>query len=138
SALFVLPFVALGSYSAFLMVPVLGVVKWAKILENGTDYSVQNTTRQALFLPLSREAKYKAKAAIDTFFQRAGDVLSSGVVYVVGTLALGVTSVAGVNLFLILVWLGVAAGIAREYRRRARAQSSPVPIAAAGAGTGIK
>jgi len=39
-------------------------VRVGKILENSTDYSVQNTVRQALFLPTSREAKYKAKAAI--------------------------------------------------------------------------
>jgi hypothetical protein len=34
---------------------------------------VQNTVRQALFLPTTREHKYKAKQAIDTFFWRAGD-----------------------------------------------------------------
>jgi AAA family ATP:ADP antiporter len=117
-ALFVLPCIALGSYSAFLFLPVLGVVKWAKIAENGTDYSVQNTTRQALFLPCSREAKYKAKAAIDTFFQRAGDVLSSGVVYVRTLFAFSVTSVAAVNLILTLAWLAIAVGIAREHRKR--------------------
>ena len=55
--------------------PVLAVVRIGKILENGTDYSIQNTVRQALFLPTSREAKYKAKAAIDTFCTRLGDVL---------------------------------------------------------------
>ena len=117
-ALFILPCIALGSYSAFLALPVLGVVRWAKILENGTDYSVQNTTRQALFLITSREAKYKAKAAIDTFFQRAGDVLSSGVVYLRTVLALGLTAVAGLNLVLTLVWLAVAFGIARQVPAR--------------------
>ena len=54
----------------------LAVVRIGKILENSTDYSIQNTIRQALFLPTSREAKYKAKAAIDTFCTRLGDVLS--------------------------------------------------------------
>ena len=64
------------------VLPVLPVIRWLKILENGADYSIQNTTVQALFLPTSREAKYKAKAAIDTFFKRAGDVLEAGVVKV--------------------------------------------------------
>ena len=54
----------------------------AKILENSTDYSIQNTTRQALFLPTSREAKYKAKQAIDSFFVRFGDMLQALVVFV--------------------------------------------------------
>lgn len=55
----------------------LVVVVWAKALENSTDYSLTNTTRQALFLITSREEKYKAKAAIDAFFQRAGDLGSA-------------------------------------------------------------
>ena len=62
------------------LVPLLGLVRWGKTLENATDYSLQNTVRQALFLPTSREAKYKAKAAIDTFFMRFGDVLQAGLV----------------------------------------------------------
>ncbi len=55
---------------------------WPRSLENSTDYSIQNTARQALFLPTSREAKYKAKQAIDSFFWRAGDLLQAVVVFV--------------------------------------------------------
>mgnify|MGYP000057750016 CR=1 FL=1 len=32
----------------------------AKTAENATDYSLQNTVRQILFLPTTREQKYKA------------------------------------------------------------------------------
>ena len=51
-----------------------------KIAENSLDYSLQNTSRQALWLLTSRDAKYKAKAVIDTFIVRAGDVCSAAVV----------------------------------------------------------
>jgi AAA family ATP:ADP antiporter len=81
-ALFVLPLIALGSYSLMALLPVLGIVQIAKVLENSTDYSIQNTARHALFLPTTREAKYKAKAAIDTFFWRVGDMLQAGFVLV--------------------------------------------------------
>ena len=70
-ALFILPVLALINYSIIAVAPILAVVRIGKILENSTDYSIQNTLRQALFLPTSREAKYKSKAAIDTFFTRA-------------------------------------------------------------------
>ncbi len=79
-ALFILPVLALINYSIIAVAPILAVVRIGKILENSTDYSIQNTLRQALFLPTSREAKYKAKAAIDTFFTRGGDVVSAGFV----------------------------------------------------------
>jgi AAA family ATP:ADP antiporter len=72
-ALFVMPLIALGGYGLLATVPVLAMIRGVKIAENSTDYSLQNTARQALFLPTSREAKYKAKQAIDTFFWRMGD-----------------------------------------------------------------
>ena len=78
--MYILPAISLMSYSMFGLVPMLGLIRWAKTFENATDYSLQNTVRQALFLPTSREAKYKAKAAIDTFFMRFGDVLQAGMV----------------------------------------------------------
>ncbi len=117
AALFVLPVIALGGYAVLALTPVIGVIRGVKILENATDYSLQNTTRQALFLPTTREAKYKAKAAIDTFFVRAGDVLSAGVVLAVTSLRLAPSSVAGVNIVLVIAWLAIVALIAREHRR---------------------
>ena len=55
----------------------LGVVRWIKTAENSTDYSVMNTAKQLLWLPTSREEKYKAKQAVDSFFVRFGDLLAA-------------------------------------------------------------
>lgn len=98
-AIFVLLLIAAGGYAMLALMPVLSVVRAAKILENSTDYSLNNTVRHALFLPTSREAKYKAKAAIGTFFARAGDLLQTGIADA-GTrfLALGVSGFAALNL----------------------------------------
>jgi AAA family ATP:ADP antiporter len=116
-ALFILPFIALGGYTIVALIPLFGIVRWAKVLENSTDYSVQNTTRHALFLPTSRQAKYTAKQAIDSFFVRAGDLLQAIVVFVGVRMAFGVRSFAVINLVLIGVWLVLAVGIAREHRK---------------------
>ena len=51
---------------------------WLKMADNSIDYSLGNTTKQALWLPTSREAKYKAKQAVDSFFVRMGDVVQAG------------------------------------------------------------
>jgi AAA family ATP:ADP antiporter len=67
ASLFVLPAISLAAFLSILAYPVLGVVRVLKIGENSANYSLQNTVRQALLLPTSREAKYKANAAIDTF-----------------------------------------------------------------------
>jgi ATP:ADP antiporter, AAA family len=118
AALFVLPVIALGGYVVILALPSLLIIKVAKVLENGTDYSLQNTARQALFLPTSREQKYKAKAAIDTFFVRFGDLASFGLVFAATAwLGLRATGVAAINVVLIAFWLLLVVGIAVQHRR---------------------
>ena len=116
-ALVFLPMIALGGYSLIAFMPVLGAIRFVKMLENSTDYSLQNTARQALFLPTSREAKYKAKAAIDTFFVRIGDMLSAGIVFMGVRFALETTGFATINVALVVVWLLLIFGIAREYKK---------------------
>jgi AAA family ATP:ADP antiporter len=114
--LFFLPLIALGSYTMLAFAPILGFIRVAKIAENSTDYSIQNTARHALFLRTSREAKYKAKTAIDGFFWRVGDALSALLVFIGTRLAFDVRSFAIVNAAMVGVWLLIAAGIVRLRR----------------------
>ncbi|MBK5294353.1 MAG: translocase [Acidobacteriia bacterium] len=116
-ALFVLPCIALGGYGILALVPVLAIVKVAKIMENSTDYSLNNTVRHALFLPTSREAKYKAKAATDTFFVRAGDMTQAAIVYGGTQLSFTVGNFAVVNIVMVCFWLLVAGFVYRQHRR---------------------
>lgn len=116
-ALFILPSLALTSYSVMAVAPALAIVRGAKILENSIDYSLQNTIRQTLFLPTSRAEKYKAKAAIDTFFMRFGDVLQAGLVKAGSELSVGLAGFAWFNVALTLVWLWTASLVGKEHRR---------------------
>jgi AAA family ATP:ADP antiporter len=122
-AILVLPFLALTGYAILAFAPILALVRAVKIGENATDYSVNNTVRNVLFLPTSRDQKYKAKQVIDSFFVRAGDVLSAALVYVgITVLGFGATGFARVNLALAAVWVLIAVAIGREYQRKSRAQ----------------
>jgi AAA family ATP:ADP antiporter len=119
-AILVLPLIAFVGYSLIIVYPVLGAIRWAKTAENSTDYSLQNTARQALFLPTTREEKYAAKQAIDSFFQRAGDVMAAGLWFVgAELLALELEQFALANLGLIVVWAVLAFFIGRRYVRLA-------------------
>ena len=71
-SLFIHPIVALAGYLMMLRAPSITAMGWLKVADNSLDYSLGNTTKQALWLPTSREAKYKAKQAVDSFFVRAG------------------------------------------------------------------
>lgn len=119
AAVLVLPLLAVTGYAVLAFLPVLAVVRWVKTAENATDYSLQNTVRNILFLPTSREQKYKAKQAIDGFFVRSGDVLSAMLVYVGSTtLGFAVTDFARVNLVLALGWVALAVVVGRLYLRK--------------------
>ena len=125
-ALLVLPVVAIAGYATMAFIPMLALIRSVKMAENAIDYSLQSTTRNALYLPTSREAKYKAKQANDTFFVRLGDVLSAGVVFA-GTTWLGFAprQFALVNVGLILVWLVLAVAIGRKYHTLEAAARQP-------------
>ncbi len=116
AALFFLPAIALGGYLLIALLPVLAYIESIKVLENAADYSLQNTVHQTLFLPTSREAKYKAKAAIDTFFVRFGDVMSAILVFLGAQLALSVGAFATVNIAMAVTWVLLAIGITRQYK----------------------
>jgi ATP:ADP antiporter, AAA family len=116
-SLLVLPIIALGGYSFVAVAPSLLVLHFTKVMENGTDYSLQNTVRQALFLPTSREVKYKAKAAIDTFFVRMGDLLSMGLVFLSVQLSLGTRALSSVNVLLAVIWLVLVFGLGNHYNK---------------------
>lgn len=116
-ALFILPCIALGGYTLLVALPLLNIVRVVKITENSTDYSLMNTIRAALYLPTSREVKYKAKQAIDTFFVRLGDMLQAGIVFSGVQLGFGIRNFAMVNASFCVLWLVVAVAIFREHKR---------------------
>lgn len=118
SIFLLLPVIALFSYASMALVPILAVVRIMKIAENATDYSINNTARQVLWLPTSVEMKYRAKPAIDTFFVRGGDGLAAATVLVgVQLLDLTTQGFFAFNFILGLLWLGLAALVVRDHAR---------------------
>ncbi len=119
-SLFIHPVVAMTGYLMMLRAPSMQLMFGLKVTDNSIDYSLGNTTKQALWLPTSREAKYKAKQAVDSFFVRAGDVIQAGIVFVGERLALAVPAFAAINVVLAGAWLAVVALLNVALRRKAR------------------
>ena len=124
-AFFILPVIALFDATAVALVPAFFVLRVGKTFENATDYSLNNTLRNMLWLPTTREMKYRAKQAVDSFFVRMGDATHAAVVFVViATLGLGVREIAIVNVVLCALWLWLAWAIVSEYNRLSVAAES--------------
>jgi AAA family ATP:ADP antiporter len=118
--LLALPLIALGAYSFIALGATLVIVRWAKTAENSTDYSLMNTAKHMLWLRTTREEKYKAKQAVDSFFVRIGDLLAAFVVFA-GTawLALDTSGFALLNLGFVVIWLALAWALVKRNRRLA-------------------
>jgi AAA family ATP:ADP antiporter len=125
--LLMLPVISLLSYAAMALVPVLIVIKMMKIAENSTDYSINNTARNVLWLPTTSEMKFKCKPAIDTIFVRMGDGLAAVTVWF-GTNYLDLSNQGyfAFNVALVLVWLAAAAMLIREHRKLTEANAVAV------------
>jgi ATP:ADP antiporter, AAA family len=131
-AVMVLPALSFGAYNILVFMPTLYAVLTAKVAENATDYSLSNTVRNMLFLPLTYEQKFSAKQAIDSFFVRMGDVLSAAVVFVGTTwIALPPRGFALANASLVVVWLVLAWRVGRQYTALAVTSSTPAARASA-------
>jgi AAA family ATP:ADP antiporter len=118
TALLVLPLISLSLGVATLILPVLLIVQIGKTLENATDYSLNNTARQMLWLPTSPATKYKAKQAVDTFFVRLGDVSAALLVYVGASLFdWPVRGFAVANVVLGALWVVLAVRIIAQHRK---------------------
>ncbi len=136
-ALLLTPALFVAGYLLVGMVPAFLLLQSVLVVQRSFDYSLLNTTRNALLLPMGRDAKYQAKTAIDTFFFRAGDLLASGSIF------------AGTNLFaearyrfvwlivvLSLTMMLVAWLVGREYARRQLEAARLAGAGGLGGGTG--
>jgi len=127
-ALLVQPVIVAIGYGLLVFGPLMGgfipffyLVRRIKFAENGVDYSLMNTTRQALFLPVDRDSKYDGKTAIDTFFCRFGDLIQAVGVYIgLNLLFWKSHDFALLNLGLALGWILLAWVMGRDYARKSR------------------
>ena len=117
-SLLALPLVAMLGASSMLLFPTLWVIRTAKTAEKSVDYSLETTAVNALYLGVSRDAKYKAKAVIDTFVVRAGDICAAASVWIGVHQGIRRTGFAASNVLLTAIWFGVALRIRAMHRAR--------------------
>jgi AAA family ATP:ADP antiporter len=111
------PLVVFLGYAALALLPIIGWFRYFKIAENSLDYSLQNTARQMLYLPLSRQEKYEARAVIDPFGQRIGDLLQAGLIFA-GLNLLGWHSIDFIPLAAVMAAFSLVLALAIIYERK--------------------
>lgn len=87
--------------------------------------ALMRPARETLFTVLCREDKYKAKAFIDTFVYRGGDLVGAQVEGLLGRLGMGLAALASVAVPLALLWAALALWLGRTQQRMASRAGAP-------------
>ncbi|MBD3240278.1 MAG: hypothetical protein GF331_06800, partial [Chitinivibrionales bacterium] len=108
AALLVLPSTVFLGSSAFMIVPALWVGSLLNTADNGFSYSINQSAKEALYVPATVEEKYKAKAFIDMFVQRSAKVVAIGVSLAITLIFKDFSTMRWLSIFTLLmvgVWL---------------------------------
>jgi AAA family ATP:ADP antiporter len=89
--------------------------------------AIMRPARETLFTVVSAEEKYKAKAVVDTFVYRVGDVAGAQLEGALGRLGMGLAAIASVALPLAIVWAALGLWLGRTQQRIAASGVSGRP-----------
>ena len=103
TALMILPLAVLAGSFGFLALPILWVGSLLNTADNGFSYSINQSAKETLYVPTTREEKYKAKAFIDMFVQRFAKAIAVGVSLLITTIFADFSSIRWLSLVTILL-----------------------------------
>jgi AAA family ATP:ADP antiporter len=127
-ALLFLPIAACLGSAGFLIVPGLLLGSFLNTTDNGFSYSINQSAKEVLYVPTTRDEKYKAKAFIDMFIQRFAKAVAVGINLVIATWFAGFENVRWLSLAtvaILLLWIVAARYAGRVFAEKERAAAAP-------------
>ncbi|MCH8287599.1 MAG: MFS transporter [Candidatus Marinimicrobia bacterium] len=122
AALLFLPAAILIGSSAFIAIPVLWVGSFLNTADNGFSYSINQSAKETLYVPTTRDEKYKAKAFIDMFIQRFAKavavVLSLGITLLFKDYS-SVRWLSLATLIAVIIWIFIIKYVGRRFNELA-------------------
>lgn len=116
-ALLVLPVTLLTATGGVLAVPGLLAAALAKGSDGALRYSLDQSTRELLFLPVPSEVKYRAKPLIDLGIYRGGTGVAGILLLgVTNWLGFGIRGVAVLSILLLVAWIAATVRMRDEFR----------------------
>jgi AAA family ATP:ADP antiporter len=127
-ALALLPVVTALGFLGLAIAGSLAVLVAFEATFRAVQRGIMRPARETLFTVVPRTDRYKAKAFIDTFVYRAGDVVGAQTEGLLGRLGMGLAALATVAIPLAAVWMVLGLWLGRAQRLQ-----SPEPEPSAGA-----
>ncbi|PQJ34152.1 hypothetical protein BSZ35_05640 [Salinibacter sp. 10B] len=130
TALLFLPVAILMGSVAYLAVPFLGAAVFMSVSDNSLNYSINQSAKEALYTPTSRDAKYKGKAFIDMFVQRFAKVVAVGLnlAFAAFVGAAGARWLSVASIVVLIAWIMLVRFAGGQFTERAEEASSMQPV----------
>jgi ATP:ADP antiporter, AAA family len=109
---------------ALVAAPTLTALVAVQISSRITTHGITRPARELLFTVVSRDEKYRAKNAIDTFVFRLGDTGAAWLRLGLVEAHAGGLALSGAAVPLTVIWLALALGLGVGFRRRAHVKES--------------
>jgi len=116
--LLVFPLILLLCSLGIAILPILFFAIAIKGSDKSLSYSINQSVRELLYIPVSPELKYKAKIFIDMFLNRFAKGLGAVIILILLSFRLGIFSVrlvSVVSLLFILAWIILNLKVSKEY-----------------------
>ncbi len=123
AGLSVMPAVFGAASGALLAFPSLAVATVMKFADNGFQYTIHETTLQALYVPFAAEVKARTRALLDAVVKPASYGLG-GIALILLTPYLSVTGLSAVSVPLVFLWGATILTVRRRYVRSLEATLS--------------
>jgi AAA family ATP:ADP antiporter len=120
ATLALLPALCIFGFSVFGLLTTFAVLVVFQVLRRSGNFALSRPAREALFIVLSREDKYKAKSFVDTFVYRLGDQLGAWTYTGMRLMGLTMGGIAFTGVPLAMVWLIVAIWLGRRQEKLAK------------------
>ena len=133
--LLALPLAVALSSLFFIIAPILLAASLLKISDSTFAYSVNQTGRETLYNPLSRQEKYVARAFVEVFIQRTGKVAALLIAFLVPiflntrneagqleTNLLGLQLLGGFTCIIVAIWFYCVKIVGRKFESLERKQ----------------
>jgi len=113
-SLALVPLLSALGFALLALTPVLAALAGFQVLRRAGDYAITRPSRELLYTVVEREAKYKAKNALDTVVYRGGDALAGWLFAGLKSLGLGLAAIAWIAVPIALAWAAIALWLGRR------------------------
>lgn len=123
-ALAILPIVVIFGMIGLTVVGTLAALVIFEAIYRAIQRAVMRPARETLYTVVSKEEKYKAKAFIDTFVFRGGDVVGAWTEGLITRLGMGLFALAAITIPMAIVWAALGVWLGLQQSDKAGRQGS--------------